>query len=236
MKKGTLLFCFILITIIILPLFLVAFINRIDETSSDPEFFVGVEYAIKNGSVEDCKALVDRVKNFTNLFIVDTFEMTRDINNLTEVCDYVYESGLFFMVFFISQVYASGDQYILRYNPHAEERVVAEMLVKASFSAQLTQPADYRVLLALARFESTYRLGAINPTSGARGLIQLMPLHDDNIRAAGLDPDDEYDRLLYGALMIRWAMDKGDSLHHALRAWRFQGVRGRALSAFRRMK
>jgi hypothetical protein len=120
LKRGTLLFCFILIALIVSPLFLVAFIGRIEEQGSEPEFFVGVEYAIKNGSVEECKALVDRVKNFTNFFIVDTFEMTRDINNLTEVCDYVYDSGLYFMVFFVSQYYASGDQYILRYNyyPH----------------------------------------------------------------------------------------------------------------------
>ena len=120
LKRGTLLFCFVLIAIIVLPLFLVAFIGSIQEQSSDPPFFVGVEYAIKNGSVEDCKALVDRVKNFTNFFVVDTFEMTRDINNLTEVCEYVYDSGLYFMVFFVSQYYASGDQYILRYNyyPH----------------------------------------------------------------------------------------------------------------------
>jgi hypothetical protein len=120
LKRGTLLFCFILIALIVSPLFLVAFIGRIEEQGSEPEFFVGVEYAIKNGSVEECKALVDRVKNFTNFFIVDTFEMTRDINNLTEVCDYVYDSGLYFMVFFVSQYYASGDQYLLRYNyyPH----------------------------------------------------------------------------------------------------------------------
>jgi hypothetical protein len=106
--------------IIVSPLFLVVFVSSINEQSSGPEFFVGVEYAIKNGSVEKCKALVDRVKNFTNFFVVDTFEMTRDINNLTEVCDYVYDSGLYFMVFFISQFYAKGDEYVLRYNyyPH----------------------------------------------------------------------------------------------------------------------
>ena len=109
-----------LVAIIVSPLFLVAFMSSIDKHGSDPEFFVGVEYAIKNGSVEDCKALVDRVKNFTNLFVVDTFEMTSDINNLTEVCDYVYDSGLYFMVFFISQFSERDGEYILRYNyyPH----------------------------------------------------------------------------------------------------------------------
>jgi hypothetical protein len=94
--------------------------GSINERSSTPEFFVGVEYAIKNGSVEDCKALVDKVKNFTNLFVVDTFEMTNDINNLTEVCNYVYDSGLYFMVFFISLHKLKGEDLVLRYNyyPH----------------------------------------------------------------------------------------------------------------------
>jgi len=74
----------------------------VDEQNSIPEFFVGVEYAIDNYSVEGCKALVDRTKNFTNLFVIDTTGITFDINNLNEVCDYVYESGLYFIVFFIS--------------------------------------------------------------------------------------------------------------------------------------
>ena len=120
MKRSTILFCFILITIIVSPLFLVALNVGIDEQDSDPDFFLGVEYAIDNHSVEGCKALVDRVKNFTNVFVVDSVGITFDINNLNEVCDYVYDAGLYFYVFFISLVYESEGDYILRYNyyPH----------------------------------------------------------------------------------------------------------------------
>jgi len=120
LKRSTLLFCFILIVIIVSPLFLVIWNFGIDKQKSKPEFFVGVEYAIDNHSVEDCKALVDRVKNFTNLFVVDSFGITKDINNLNEVCDYVYDSGLYFFVFFIAIHYESEGDYILRYNyfPH----------------------------------------------------------------------------------------------------------------------
>ncbi|WGM88979.1 MAG: hypothetical protein NUK63_08670 [Candidatus Bathyarchaeum tardum] len=88
---------------------------------SEPEFFVGVEYAIDNYSVEGCKALVDKVKNYTNVFIIDTVGITYDINNLNEVSDYVYDSGLHFYVFFIGlrQQQDDGD-FVLRYNyyPH----------------------------------------------------------------------------------------------------------------------
>jgi len=96
-----------------LPLFLVALNVGVDKQDSGPEFFVGVEYAIDNHSVEGCKALVDRIKNFTNLFVVDSLGITLYINNLNEVCDYVYDSGLYFMVFFISPL---NDTLQWRYN------------------------------------------------------------------------------------------------------------------------
>jgi len=89
---------------------------------------VGVEYAVDNYSVEGCKALVDRVKNFTNFFVVDTVGITYDFYKLNEVCDYVYESGLYFMVFFLPlhEEYVvptdDGEQrlHVMRYNyyPH----------------------------------------------------------------------------------------------------------------------
>ena len=100
-KNSTLLFGAILIAIIALPIFLVALNVSVDERQSNPEFFVGVEYAIDNYSIEGCKKLVDKVKDYTNLFVIDTIGITFDISNLNEVCDYVYDSGLYFLVFFI---------------------------------------------------------------------------------------------------------------------------------------
>jgi hypothetical protein len=111
----------VLIAIIVAPLLLVALNVGVGEQQSVPEFFVGVEYAIDNHSVEDCKELVDRVKNFTNLFVVDSIGITFDKNNLTQVCDYVYDSGLYFLVFFISLHYQQEDgDLVFRYNyyPH----------------------------------------------------------------------------------------------------------------------
>ena len=120
MKGSTFLFCFILIAIIVSPLFLVVFYVAVNEHNSNPEFSVGVEYAISDSSVEGCKALVDRVKNFTNLFVIDSVGITFDINNLNEVCDYVYDAGLDFYVFFISIHYDREGDLIFRYNyyPH----------------------------------------------------------------------------------------------------------------------
>ena len=122
-------FYLILVTIILCPLFFVALIDNVTRTPPESDFFVGVEYAISNSSVEGCKALVNKVKNFTNLFVVDSIGITLDINNLNEVCDHVYDAGLYFFVFFISLheeeifVNLQGEQVtqnVLRYNyyPH----------------------------------------------------------------------------------------------------------------------
>lgn len=115
MERSTILFACIIAVIIVVPLFLGSF--NVREQKSTPEFFVGVEYAIDNNNVESCKALVDRTKNFTNLFVVDSYHITRDLIALNEVCDYVYESGLYFVVFFVSPI---GEGLQLQYNffPH----------------------------------------------------------------------------------------------------------------------
>ena len=89
-----------LIAVLLSTLFLAIEMFIINEQPSVPEFFVGVEFAYNN--VDDCKDLIDKVKNYTNLFVVDTLEITLNETRLNEVCDYVYDAGLFFLVFFIS--------------------------------------------------------------------------------------------------------------------------------------
>ena len=126
LNRSTLLFSLILIALLISPLLLVTF--SIEHTS-EPEFLVGVEYALSDSNVEGCKALVDRVKDITNLFVIDSLGIALDFNSLNEVSDYVYDAGLYFIVFFIScheeetVITLDGEQkdvLILRYNyyPH----------------------------------------------------------------------------------------------------------------------
>ena len=119
LKNSTFLFGFILIAIIVTPLFFVA-LNHGNNQKSGPDFFVGVEYALSDSSVEGCKALVDRVKNFTNLFVVDSLGIALDKKSITEVCDYVYDAGLYFVVFYISLHEKQDSDLVLRYNyyPH----------------------------------------------------------------------------------------------------------------------
>ena len=66
---------------------------------STSEFFVGVEFAYSD-NVADLKDLVDKVKNYTNLFVLGSVGMTFNRTALDESCDYIYDSGLCFIVLF----------------------------------------------------------------------------------------------------------------------------------------
>ncbi|MGB9959954.1 MAG: hypothetical protein ACPLKQ_05490 [Candidatus Bathyarchaeales archaeon] len=70
-----------------------------DKRRTTPKVFVGVEYAYGDvGGVNDCKALVDRVKGYTNLFVVGLAGITFNRTALNEACSYIYDAGLYFIV------------------------------------------------------------------------------------------------------------------------------------------
>ncbi len=59
-----------------------------------PEFYVGVEMAYQNANVSDVRAMVDRVKDFTNVFVIGSIELTYNESALDESCDYIHNAGL----------------------------------------------------------------------------------------------------------------------------------------------
>ena len=89
----------ILAVFLVSMLFFLLFL-RLDlvRDSSRPNFFVGVDAV--SDDVEDIKRLVDEVRSYTNLFVIGSTGITYNITKLDEVCQYVYESGLYFITFF----------------------------------------------------------------------------------------------------------------------------------------
>ena len=89
--------------IILIAVLSVSIIATVDwwwgNVHSDPEFFVGVEFAY-NDNVSDLKNLVDKVKNYTNLFVIGSIEISFNQTALNEACDYVVDSGFHLIVFF----------------------------------------------------------------------------------------------------------------------------------------
>ncbi len=63
------------------------------------EFFVGAEYAYGNSPIE-VKALVDKVKSYTNLLVLGSSDLTFNESALTESCDYIADQGMHFIIMF----------------------------------------------------------------------------------------------------------------------------------------
>jgi hypothetical protein len=78
---------------------LVAFINYPSlRKNSAPQFHVGVTFGGDNSA--DAKILIDRVKDYTNLFVVASGPLQNNITELEHTCDYAVKSGLDIIVYF----------------------------------------------------------------------------------------------------------------------------------------
>ena len=88
-KKTLFLFCLFAALAVSIP-------SRIEPTqvvkaqSISSDVLVGVEIAYDN--IGDCKMMVDKVKNYTNLFVIGTTDITLNETSLNIVCDYVYNA------------------------------------------------------------------------------------------------------------------------------------------------
>lgn len=60
--------------------------------------FFGVSFGLE--TVEDAKLLVDKVKDYTNLFVIASWALSINETALNEVCDHVVQADLKFMVYF----------------------------------------------------------------------------------------------------------------------------------------
>ncbi len=98
LKQKTFILAFMLLAAILVSL--VAALNWFSLPEEIPEFYVGVEIAYKNTNVSDVREMVDKVKNYTNLFVIGSVELTFNETALDESCDYIYSSGLKMIVLF----------------------------------------------------------------------------------------------------------------------------------------
>jgi len=85
---------------------IIAAIEWLGSVHLTSEFFVGVEFAY-SGNISDLKDLVDKVKNYTNLFVIGSLEISFNQTALDEACDYVVDAGLYLIVLFTdSEMYS----------------------------------------------------------------------------------------------------------------------------------
>ncbi len=86
-------------------------------SSSDPEqFYVGVTYC--GDSVTDAKQLIDKVKNYTNLFVIQSglLQYGHRLDELNQIIDYAVDSNLHFIVYF-SQYWDLVANWVKTFDP-----------------------------------------------------------------------------------------------------------------------
>jgi hypothetical protein len=96
LKRKAVVLAIALIATILVSLF--ALNEWFSNHQSTLEFFVGVELAY--GDIGDVKNMVDKVKNYTNVFVVGSLEISFNQTALNEACDYIVEAGLYSIVLF----------------------------------------------------------------------------------------------------------------------------------------
>ncbi len=71
---------------------------EVRQTTENPEAFIGVAYG--GNSVEEGKQLIDKVKSYTNLFVLQSGQLQRHLESVDELGDYAVASGMYFLPYF----------------------------------------------------------------------------------------------------------------------------------------
>jgi hypothetical protein len=89
---------FLLIASFFVAIAISTYLNNPPKTDSGTvDVFVGVDASF--ATVAEMKAIIDEVKSYTNLFVVGSTAITNDLANISQVCQYLNDSGLHFMTF-----------------------------------------------------------------------------------------------------------------------------------------
>lgn len=78
-----------------------------EETAKD-DFFFGV--TLGGNTTRQAKLLIDRVKEYTNLFVINSWDITSNETALTEICNYAVDAEMNIIVFFSFVFYNYTDQ------------------------------------------------------------------------------------------------------------------------------
>ena len=156
-RFGLFLVVILAVSAVVLPL--AYFYSSNQGNSSNGEFFFGVTYG--QDTVEGAKLLIDKVQNYTNVFVVDSSPISKNETALNAICSYAAGKNLHFIVYFFS-AYSSlwqqewvttarqtwGDKFLgvyLRDEPGGRQIELAETVKNASSPSEAVKKYVYRL-------------------------------------------------------------------------------------------
>ena len=97
MKLALLVFLIaLLVSAALLPIFY--FYNQTAKENSNAKFFFGVMFG--SNSTMEAKLLIDKVKDYANLFVLGSWDININENSLNEICNYAVDAGMSIIVYF----------------------------------------------------------------------------------------------------------------------------------------
>lgn len=118
MRRGIALSVVAVLLIVIVTVTIFITNNASNGKAQEKPFYVGVTFGGDNSA--DAKTLIDKVKEYTNLFVVVSGSMQYDVAKLETTCDYAIKSGLDVIVYFGS--YETPSQTFVPFIETAQER------------------------------------------------------------------------------------------------------------------
>jgi hypothetical protein len=111
MRKGLVIAATVIVAIVLSASFLIAdnyqfFTESSSKTTPalpNAPVYVGVTYCGNN--VTEAKLLIDKVKNYTNLFVIQSGSLQKNFSGLNEICNYAVTESLHVIVYFGSVEY-----------------------------------------------------------------------------------------------------------------------------------
>jgi hypothetical protein len=100
MKRRNATLAIVIVVLLAFSLFFAvqSFLLPKNQAAGQSEFYVGVECGYNNVTL--CKSLIDKVKDYTNLFIIGSTDIVKNASLLNDVCDYAYHAGMYFSAYF----------------------------------------------------------------------------------------------------------------------------------------
>jgi hypothetical protein len=100
----------ITVIVIVIVLSTAFLVTKFDFSGKAADAYVGVAYC--GNSISDGKMLIDKVKGYTNLFVLQSGLLQRDFKSIDELGDYAVSAGMFFLPYFGAFVQASFSSWV----------------------------------------------------------------------------------------------------------------------------